>query len=453
VRRVICAALVAAGLAAFGAPPATAAVVPWQKGANLTAWWHDAYAQPQSDDSLRALAATGTKSVSIVTTWYMDTPQSSGVHALADKTPADDSLLHAMKTAQGLGMDVVLKPHVDVVDGTFRGDIAPADRGAWWASYRAMIDHYAQLASGGGARMLIVGTELTSMSGDDAQWRQTIADARARFAGALTFAANWTDGAQRVSFWDALDYIGVDAYMPLADGPSPSVDALTNAWRERGYADKLTDLHNRFGKPLLFTELGYQSRIDTAMRPWGGASGDVDQGAQAAAYEAAFRAFWDVPWFAGIYWWDWSATSGADPGGYGLAGNAAQHVIEDWYARPRTEPATTTTTTTTTPATTTTPGTVRGTTRRAGKALVSIAGVRGRVVKGSVRRGGTACRTRVTLKLSGHVKRPRSVRTSAAGAFRFALHGLPKGRYRVQAQVKGGTCGAARSHTRAFRVR
>ena len=436
-------------MAAVGAPPATAAVEPWHKGANLTAWWHDAYSQPQSDDALRALAATGTKSVSIVTTYYMDDAASNVVHPLADKTPADDSVLHAMQTAHALGMDVVLKPHVDVVDGTFRADIAPTDRAAWFDSYRAMLDHYAQLANDGGARMLIVGTELTSMSTDDAQWRQTIAAARARFGGALTFAANWTDGADKITFWDALDYIGVDAYMPLADGPSPSVDALTNAWRQRGYVQKLTDLHERFAKPVLFTELGYQSRVDTAMRPWGGASGDVDQAAQATAYDAAFRALWNIPWFAGIYWWDWSATGPADAGGYGLAGNAAQHVIEDWYARPaRTEP------TATTPTTPTTPGTVRGITPRTRKAAVTLTSLNGRVVKGIARRAGTVCRTRVTLKLSGkHVRQPRSVRTSVAGTFRFSLHGLPKGRYRVQAHVKGGTCGAARSHTRALRVR
>jgi hypothetical protein len=24
---------------------------------------------------------------------------------------------------------------------------------------------------------------------------------------------------------------------------------------------------------------------------------------QAKAYEAIYRAFWDKPWFAGVYWW------------------------------------------------------------------------------------------------------------------------------------------------------
>ena len=47
-------------------------------------------------------------------------------------------------------MEVMLKPHVDVIDGTFRGEIEPADRAAWFASYGSMIDHYADLAERGG---------------------------------------------------------------------------------------------------------------------------------------------------------------------------------------------------------------------------------------------------------------------------------------------------------------
>jgi hypothetical protein len=456
VRRIICTVLATAILGAASTAPATAAVEPWQKGANFTAWWHDAYEQPQSDAALRALAATGTTRVSIVTTWYMDTPQSSDVRPLADKTPSDASVLHAMSTAQDLGMEVVLKPHVDVLDGTFRADIAPANRAAWFDSYRQMSNRYAQLAADGGAKMLIVGTELTSMSADEADWRRTIAEARTRFGGALTFAANWTDGAQRIAFWDALDFIGVDAYMPLADTDDPPVEALTAAWRDRGYVSRLEELHNRFGKPVLFTELGYQSRVDTATRPWGGATGAIDQGPQARAYEAAFRAFWDVPWFAGIYWWDWSATgSRDDPGGYTFSGTAAEQVAASWYARPRTEPAPATP-----PAASTTPVTPdaagRGARPLSRSPLVSLRVAHKRVLGGTVQRNGAPCRTRITLRVRSLSRRashrPGSTRTTTAGAFRFSLHGLARGRYRAQAVVSSGACGRAHSRKVAFRV-
>lgn len=110
----------------------------------------------------------------------------------------------------------MLKPHVDVADGSFRGQLRPTDPVAWFASYHTMIDHYAALAADGGARTLVVGDELASQSGRTADWRALITEVRRRFAGMLTYGANWVDEAEHVGFWDALDTIGVDGYMPLS---------------------------------------------------------------------------------------------------------------------------------------------------------------------------------------------------------------------------------------------
>src|SRR4051812_37331319 len=163
----------------------------WQRGANVTAWNTDAFAQPAADSSLGDLQATGTTNAAIVVTWYMDAKTSSTIAPRDGKTPSDASVLHAIARAKELGMRVTLKPHVDVWDGTFRGDITPASRSDWFASYRAMIDHYADLAAQAGADALIVGTELTTMTDDTAEWRALIAGVRARFGGQLTYAANW----------------------------------------------------------------------------------------------------------------------------------------------------------------------------------------------------------------------------------------------------------------------
>ena len=237
-------------------------------------------------------------------------------------------------------MQVVIKPHVDIRDGTFRGDIAPASRSLWWHDYRIMLHHYAELAQQEGAAMLEVGTELTSMSSDEQQWRALIADVRARFAGELTFAANWIDGARGVKFWDALDVIGIDAYMPLVtDDPDPSVARLARAWKDRGYVAQLEELSRRHRRPVLFTELGYRSRLRTAAAPWdwSTAGGNIAQGPQARAYEAAFEVFAGRPWFDGIYWWDWSAqgwNAEVGDGSHRFAGKKAEAVVHAWYSAP-----------------------------------------------------------------------------------------------------------------------
>src|SRR5437660_9656031 len=156
----------AAAVAAIAYAPAQAStgLAPdVQRGANVTSWWHDEWESTSTDASLVALRATGATDAAFLTTWYMQTPSSTTVAPDALKTPSDAGLLRAMAKARALGMRVVLKPHVDVMDGSFRGDIAPSDANAWFASYRTMIDHYATLAQQAGASTLVVGTELTSM--------------------------------------------------------------------------------------------------------------------------------------------------------------------------------------------------------------------------------------------------------------------------------------------------
>ena len=139
-------------------------------------------------------------------------------------------------------------------------------------------------------------------------------------------------GAQAIDFWDDLDYIGIDAYMPLKthNSQDPSVDALVAAWRP--YVGDMKKLSDEWDKQVLFTELGYESRLGTAAR--------IDQGdapismeAQANAYEAAFRALSPLPWFAGIWWWEWSAERigiGTSDGGFNPEGKPAESVLRIW---------------------------------------------------------------------------------------------------------------------------
>jgi hypothetical protein len=307
----------------------------WQKGFNVTAYRPHALSRPVAQRALRSLRATGTTDVALVTQWYMTGPRSNAVAPDRAKTPSDQSLLSAMREARRLGLSVMLKPHVDLRDGSFRGDIRPRDTAAWFASYRAMIAHYAQLAARGEARSFVVGVELTSMARHEDEFRHVIAEARGRFPGQLTFAANWSSGAEQVGFWDALDAIGIDAYMPLSHHPDPTVAELVAAWRHR-WVGPIRRLSERRQRPVLFTELGYQSWAGAAQSPHA-AHGPVSQVAQARAYEAAYRVWSVEPGFQGIYWWDWPADgdpAGSAAGSFSPAGKRAEAVVRFYDGAP-----------------------------------------------------------------------------------------------------------------------
>jgi hypothetical protein len=437
----------------------------WQRGANVTSWWHDSYQQPKADQQLTRLRANGTTNASFIATWYMDDQRDSHVAPDPQRTPTDASLLHAIAKARSLGMSITIKPHVDIRDGSFRGTIAPDDVGAWFSDYRMMVGHYADLARQSGSGMLMVGTELSTMTPYQDRWRALIADARSRFSGRLTFAANHVGGASAIGFWDALDYIGIDAYMPLSGSdPDPSADTLAESWcgvtdtwgNTHHYADEISQLHARWNKPVIFTELGYESKVGAALTPWGGASGPASQRAQANAYEAAYRVWSRASWFKGIYWWNWDTGAGnddPDDGGFGFAGKAAESTVSAWNSGAASgSQAPPCSAQDAPPAQLSVTLAVSGNRKRSGGNV--------RKLRGQVRLGAQPCSQEVVIsvvprgKRRGQAARLRLRSLSGSnGHFTAVARRLGSGRYRAKASTDGAGCGSARSGNARFRVR
>jgi len=311
------------------------------KGLNYAAWYAGQYATPEADQSLANLAATGANTLALVVTGYQDTLTSTQIIWTTPRTPTDGDLAHVIAQAHARGLQVMLKPHVDVaLDGApWRGQIGPAfsspdQWNAWFASYQAFIDHYAALAQQQGVDLFCVGTELLGTSGHDANWRAIIGGIRGLFHGPLTYASNWGGEETGITWWDAVDYIGVDAYYPLTGKPDPSVDELQHAWVDRGYFTTLSGLAARFGKPLLFTEIGYGSVVGANQDPVGTQNQAVDLPEQAHAYQAAFGVFWNQPWFAGMYWWSWDINpnrGGSGDPSFTPYDKPAEQVLQTYY--------------------------------------------------------------------------------------------------------------------------
>jgi hypothetical protein len=315
-------------------PTATAPASEVQRGMVLPTWERHGYRDPDTVPALHELAALGAGWVQLVPTWYQSGRTSSALRP-TDGTVADGELRMVVEAAHAAGLRVLLKPHVDVADGTDRALIDPSDRAAWFRSYRAFITDYARLASELGVEQFAVGTELEALSGDRVRWLDVVAAVRTVYRGELVYAANHTE-YQTVSFWDAVDLIGIDVYWSLAPSPTTDVELLERALAVR--RDELEALAARYHRRILFTEAGFPSQRGAATAPWDGLQSTVPaQDEQAAAYEALLATFTGQPWWAGVFWWTWTVAHRHDVDtpqalDHSVRGKLAADVLMHWWA-------------------------------------------------------------------------------------------------------------------------
>jgi len=172
-----------------------------------------------------------------------------------------------------------------------------------YAAFLARVARAAQEADG-----FSIGNELDRLTCCEKEWRAIIAELRPLTRAKLTYASNWSD-YQAVPFWDALDAIGVEAYFPLSDKPDPGADELAAAWK--GRIAELRAVHERTGKPVVFTEMGYTISLEAASRPWvdghvRGLQRAQAEGLQQRCLEAALAAIEpEAEWLRGAFLWKW----------------------------------------------------------------------------------------------------------------------------------------------------
>jgi hypothetical protein len=347
-RRPIAQALVALALIWLGmllpADGVYAADPAFQKGMSYAAWWSGAYRAPGAELSLQALKSTGAGWIALIVTGHQDGISATTIDRTHISTPTDADLIHAINQAHSLGLKVMLKPHLDLFNevpgGQWRGDIGKAFTGeaqwaAWFSAYRGFINHYAALAQAHGVEQFCIGTELLGTSHRADDWRTVAAGVRAIYHGPIVYAALKDGEEVAITWWDAVDYIGIDGYYRLNTdiGIHPTVAQLEAAWATPRQI--MAGLSARYNRPILLTEIGYRSYHGCTMQPWDSwVVSDVDLEEQANAYEAAFRQLYHQPWLHGIFWWTWLPDrfeSGPCETGFTPYLKPAESVLRNWY--------------------------------------------------------------------------------------------------------------------------
>jgi hypothetical protein len=337
-------------------------------GMAYASYWYNEYQYtPQGPAGTAAMAAAGVDYATVLVTQYVTGPTdttiapettSSPGYPGYPTTPTDDAVVAAITNLQAQGIKVALKPHVDSLEGTWRGEFAPpssdtpaeatAWADAWFASYQTFVLHYAAIAAANNVDTFVIGCELRDLSGSayESYWDNIIAQIRTSYPSlTLTYASNATSAGDEftsVSFWDKLDMIGVDGYFPLTNHSDPTLSELKNAWtnaadNKNGFNPQqaLENLQSAHSTPLIFTELGYMSTSGTNEEPYNYShAGSYDPTEQQNCYEAFFEVFsQQTSWMKGVFWWDWSVSPPAtDDLGYSPQNKPAGDVtLPLWY--------------------------------------------------------------------------------------------------------------------------
>jgi hypothetical protein len=267
-----------------------------------------------------------------------------------------DAQLRAFaRAARAAGLRTFLLPRIEspaffVPPHPWRADIRMADPADWprfHEDFTKLVRHYGTLAREEGAAIFGIGLEYRAAVREHPDaWRAIARAAKEAFGGPITYSANWDDYEQ-VTWWDAVDLIGIGAYFELVDDglpddathaarsakrqPPPTLSAILDGWKP--IKASLKALSGKYGKPVFFTEIGYTTFADTAYHPWMWQSERaVDPAQQALCYRALFRTFAGEPWWKGACLWTfYTDPSAAQSWNYSPQGREAEKVVREAY--------------------------------------------------------------------------------------------------------------------------
>ncbi len=300
---------------------------------------YDGYLSEKAHQSLIELQSLGTNAIAIVPYSYMRNPKTPTRFPIptAAGQENDESVIRAAFHAKKLGMRTMMKPQIWIGGGSWPGDVEMENEAEWeiyYAYYEQWMRHYALLSEIYEFDLLCVGVEFVKVSQHSPEkWKDMIRRFRHIYQGPMTYAANWGEEFEQIDLWSELDYIGIDCYYPLSEGKSPSDQELYEGFRK--ILGKIKLVSDKYGKPVIFTEIGFRSVLASWMEPHAGERGKkISMKCQKRCYQVVAKSLQGQDWVAGIFWWKWPSYleyRGKENKGFSPNGKPAEEVLRGWW--------------------------------------------------------------------------------------------------------------------------
>lgn len=296
--------------------------------------------------SQELLYRTGVNWVCLAIVNYQETAHSTEIGFDYGRSCSDRDIIAAAELAHQHNVKVCLKPMVNCKDGVWRAYINFADSDfsgqdiywdKWFQSYSDYMLYYAQLAEETGCEMLCIGCEMCGTERKEKHWRDLIAKIRKVYSGKLIYNTNHGH-EDDVKWFDAVDYVGTSAYFPVAEAGGATSAMMKERWKS--IRDEMYKVYEKWGKKIVFIEIGCRSARGCAAMPWDFSHKELpwDEEEQAAFYESCLSVFSDQEWFGGTFWWDWSTfiydtkEEAEKDIGFNIHLKKAEQVLKAWYS-------------------------------------------------------------------------------------------------------------------------
>lgn len=243
---------------------------------------------------------------------YQETYHSTKIYADHLRTPSDEDIIQFVNNAHNHGIKVCLKPMIHSEDNVWRAHIGFPDLNMddlnaywqpWFESYKNFILRYAELAQQCGVEMLCIGCEMLGTEHRKYDWEYIIKEVRRVYKGTIVYNTNH-DHEDDYDWFSQLDYIGTSAYYPVGE-PDSSYASMMENWKN--VRIRLDSIAQKQGKRFIFMEIGCRSVKSASQHPWDFTQDlDYNEQEQEDFYCSCLNTFYDDPYFAGVFWWDWS---------------------------------------------------------------------------------------------------------------------------------------------------
>ena len=186
------------------------------------------------------------------------------------RTPTVSETSMLITTLQAAGISVDLRPVINEANlpsPLWRGQLAPTNRSAWFASYQSTIAPYVRLAQKDHVAQFTLSTELMSLNADP-HWNSVVAWTTAHFSGQLV----WNPSLN--GYLDGFTHPGtstqIDFYPDVVVPDTATVSQLVAGWQSvySSLGSSIAQLRPALASTTTIGEAGILAQDGTYPTPW-----------------------------------------------------------------------------------------------------------------------------------------------------------------------------------------